>query len=406
MEKNLIQFLSIFSESFENNIISKITISFKNKVISENIIDNEIKAIYIKPFVSKNERKLSFVFRYPTKDVTKNFEFSEANILITKLMGNQFLQADLFLKNASYHLIFDKKGKFKLVKKELDSERPIAETHNKIKNRIVEDAPFLRLLGVFSNEGKLKTDKQDKFVQINKYLEFFSQSIASSDLTNDFSVIDMGSGKGYLTFAMYDYLTRILAKNATVKGIEYRQDMVDLCNNLAQKADFDGLSFVQGTIENADTSGNNVLIALHACDTATDEAIFKGIKANAKIIMVAPCCHKQIRKQINPAGELKLLTKFGILEERLSESLTDLIRALILEAYGYQTKVFEFINSEHTPKNLMISAVFKGLDEKKKTEKLTEVKALKARFGIDFHYLEKLLGLQTSKSSDEILTNS
>ena len=109
--------------------------------------------------------------------------------------------------------------------------------------------------------------------------------------------------------------------------------------------------------------------------------------------MVAPCCHKQIRKQINPLDELKLLTKFGILEERLSENLTDLIRALILEAYGYQTKVFEFINSEHTPKNVMISAVFKGLDEKKKTEKLNEVRALKSRFGIDFHYLEKLLGL-------------
>lgn len=393
MEKNLIQFLSIFSESFENNIISKITVSFKNKIFSENIVDSEIKAIYIKPFVSKNERKLSFVFRYPTKDVTKNYEFSEAKELITKLMGNQFLQADLFLKNASYHLIFDKKGKSKLVKKELEVERPVAATHNKIKNRIVEDAPFLRLLGVFSNEGKLKVDKQDKFVQINKYLEFFSQSIAASDLTNDFSVIDMGSGKGYLTFAMYDYLTRILGNNAIVKGIEYRQDMVDLCNNLAQTADFQGLSFVQGTIENSDTSGNNVLIALHACDTATDEAIFKGINANAKIIMVAPCCHKQIRKQINPAGELKLLTKFGILEERLSESLTDLIRALILEAFGYQTKVFEFINSEHTPKNLMISAVFKGLDEKKKTEKLTEVNALKSRFGIDFHYLERLLGL-------------
>lgn len=393
MEKNLIQFLSIFSESFENNIISKITISFKNKVISENIIDSEIKAIYIKPFVSKNERKLSFVFRYPTKDVTKNYELSEAKELINKLMGNQFLQADLFLKNASHHLIFDKKGKSKLVKKELEGERSVVETHNKIKNRIVEDAPFLRLLGVFSNEGKLKVDKQDKFVQINKYLEFFSQSIASSDLTNDFSVIDMGSGKGYLTFAMYDYLTRILGKKATVKGIEYRQDMVDLCNNLAQTADFQGLSFVQGTIENSNTSGNNVLIALHACDTATDEAIFKGINANAKIIMVAPCCHKQIRKQINPAGELKLLTKFGILEERLSESLTDLIRSLILEAFGYQTKVFEFINSEHTPKNLMISAVFRGLDEKKKNEKLTEVNALKSRFGIGFHYLERLLGL-------------
>ena len=391
MEKNLIQFLSIFSESFENNIISKITVSFKNKIVSENIVDSEIKAIYIKPFVSKNERKLSFVFRYPTKDVTKSFEFSEAKELIAELMGNQFLQADLFLKNASYHLIFDKKGKSKLVKKELNAERAVAETHNKIKNRIVEDAPFLRLLGVFSNEGKLKSDKQDKFVQINKYLEFFSQSIASSELKDDFSVIDMGSGKGYLTFAMYDYLTRILGKKAAVKGIEYRQDMVDLCNNLAQKADFVGLSFVQGTIENAETQGDNVLIALHACDTATDEAVFKGINANAKIIMVAPCCHKQIRKQINPQDELRLLAKFGILEERLSESLTDLIRALILEAYGYQTKVFEFINSEHTPKNLMISAVYKGIDEKRKIEKLNEVMALKSRFGIEFHYLEKLL---------------
>ena len=391
MEQNVIQFLSIFSESFENNIISKITISFKNKKISESIVNGEIKAIYIKPFVSKNEKKLSLVFRYPTKDVAKSFGFSEAKDLIAELMGIQFLQADLFLKNASYHLIFDKKGKSKLVKKELNAERAVAETHNKIKNRIVEDAPFLRLLGVFSNEGKLKSDKQDKFVQINKYLEFFSQSIASSELKDDFSVIDMGSGKGYLTFAMYDYLTRILGKKAAVKGIEYRQDMVDLCNNLAQKADFVGLSFVQGTIENAETQGDNVLIALHACDTATDEAIFKGINANAKIIMVAPCCHKQIRKQINPPDELRLLAKFGILEERLSESLTDLIRALILEAYGYQTKVFEFINSEHTPKNLMISAVYKGIDEKRKIEKLNEVMALKSRFGIEFHYLEKLL---------------
>jgi hypothetical protein len=391
LEQNLIQFLSIFSESFENNIISKITISFKNKKISESIVNGEIKAIYIKPFVSKNEKKLSLVFRYPTKDVAKSFGFSEAKDLIAELMGIQFLQADLFLKNASYHLIFDKKGKSKLVKKELNAERAVAETHNKIKNRIVEDAPFLRLLGVFSNEGKLKSDKQDKFVQINKYLEFFSQSIASSELKDDFSVIDMGSGKGYLTFAMYDYLTRILGKKAAVKGIEYRQDMVDLCNNLAQKADFVGLSFVQGTIENAETQGDNVLIALHACDTATDEAVFKGINANAKIIMVAPCCHKQIRKQINPQDELRLLAKFGILEERLSESLTDLIRALILEAYGYQTKVFEFINSEHTPKNLMISAVYKGIDEKRKIEKLNEVMALKSRFGIEFHYLEKLL---------------
>ena len=302
------------------------------------------------------------------------------------------LQADLFLTQASYHLIYDKKGKSKLVKKEIEIPRKIELNHNKAKNRMVEDAPFLRLLGVYSAEGKLKSDKQDKFIQINKYLEFFSQAIQSSNLKDDFVIADMGSGKGYLTFAMYDYITRTLGKKAKVSGIEYRQDMVDLCNQLALKADFSGLSFRQGTIENSNIDDTNVLIALHACDTATDEAIFKGIQAKAQVIMVAPCCHKQIRKQINPKGELGLLTKFGILEERLSENLTDLIRSLILEACGYQTKVFEFINSEHTPKNLMITAVFKGISEEKKTLKIDEINALKAQFGIEFHYLEKLLG--------------
>jgi hypothetical protein len=392
LENNLNQFLFIFSESFENNIISKITISFKNKENSENIIDNEIKAIYIKPFATKEGPKLSFNFRYPTKDITKNYNFKDSKSLIDSLLGKQFFQADMFLTQMSYHLIFDKKGKSKLVKKDTNTPRKIELSHNKAKNRMVEDTPFLRLLGVYSAEGKLKTDKQDKFIQINKYLEFFSQAIQSSSLKDDFVVADMGSGKGYLTFAMYDYLTRTLEKKALVSGIEYRQDMVDLCNQMAQKAEFSGLSFRQGTIQNSNILGTHVLIALHACDTATDEAIFKGIEANSQIIMVAPCCHKQIRKQIQPEGELGLFTKFGILEERISENLTDLLRSLILEACGYQTKVFEFINSEHTPKNLMITAVYKGISEQKKIQKIKEINALKTKFGIAFHYLEKLLG--------------
>lgn len=242
MENKLIQFITVFSESFENNIISKITISFKNKENSENIIDSEIKAIYIKPFATKEGQKLSFNFRYPTKDITKNYNLEEAKVLFNSLIGKQFLQADLFLTHASYHLIYDKKGKSKLVKKEIEVPRKIELNHNKAKNRMVEDAPFLRLLGVYSAEGKLKSDKQDKFIQINKYLEFFSQAIQSSNLKNDFVIADMGSGKGYLTFAMYDYITRTLGKKAKVSGIEYRQDMVDLCNQLALKADFSGLS--------------------------------------------------------------------------------------------------------------------------------------------------------------------
>ena len=133
MENNLILFIDKVSESFENNIISKITISFKNQKISENIIDSEIKAIYIKPFFTKNDRKLSFVYRYPTKDITKNYDILDAKKLLSEIIGKQFLQADLFLQTASFHLVFDKNGKSKFISKGLVQERPIAETHNKIK---------------------------------------------------------------------------------------------------------------------------------------------------------------------------------------------------------------------------------------------------------------------------------
>ena len=207
----------------------------------------------------------------------------------------------------------------------------------------------------------------------------------------------MGSGKGYLTFALYDYLHSVLKLETEVIGVEYRQDMVDLCNQVAVKSSFDRLNFVQGTIEDYNAEDVNLLIALHACDTATDDAIFKGIKADAELIVVAPCCHKQIRREIEQhkvKNDISFLTKYGIFLERQAEMVTDGIRALILEYFGYKTKVFEFISDAHTPKNVLVVGVKgKAHGAEKKADVLQKIKASKEYFGIGHHHLERLLEL-------------
>lgn len=207
----------------------------------------------------------------------------------------------------------------------------------------------------------------------------------------------MGAGKGYLTFALYDYLNNELNKSASVVGVEYREDLVSLCNDIANRSNFNTLSFVQGTIEDYNpTQELNVLIALHACDTATDDAIFKGITNEADLIVVAPCCHKQVRRQlekVKAVNHLDFMTQYGIFRERHAEMLTDGFRALILEYYGYQTKVLQFIADAHTPKNVMIIGVKKATNLKRQEEILAKLQATKAFFGIEYHYLERLCGL-------------
>lgn len=388
-ENTKIEFINIFSENFEKNIISKLIISNVNKRSSEN---NEYKSVLIKIFQSKKEKLLSFVYKYPQKDITKNYSYSEAKSLIENWLGKSFLQADLLCATESYHLQYKPDGKSKLIKKENLPVRVVETNHNRPKNRILPESniEFLKLLGVFSEDGFLKKDKTDKFVQINKYLEFYKQAVQESGLSGDVKVADMGSGKGYLTFAMYHFLSEKTEISPFIHGIEYRQEMVDLCNHLATKARFENLKFVQGSIESFDASNINILVALHACDTATDDAIYKGIKAGSSVIMVAPCCHKQIRKQFKPEFPVSLFSKYGIIEERTAESITDIIRCLVLEAFGYQVKAFEFISSEHTPKNLMITAVFKGEKPEIKEKKLLEIAELKKLFGIKEHYLEKV----------------
>jgi len=249
-------------------------------------------------------------------------------------------------------------------------------------------------LGILNKNGKIQKGKGDKLKQINKYVEIIDGILRNNkDLSklDIMQIVDMGSGKGYLTFALYDYLKNKRKQNVIMRGIELRPNLVEICNGIAEDAGFDQLFFEEGSIQQSEISKIDALIALHACDTATDDAIAKGIAANAKLIICSPCCHKQVRKDlIEPDSALDSVYQFGILKERQAEIITDTIRALILKKYGYKTNIFEFISSEHTGKNLIITAI--KHDGKVEVEKLaTEIDKLKKQFGVVRHYLEEAI---------------
>lgn len=231
---------------------------------------------------------------------------------------------------------------------------------------------------------------QDKYRQINKYVELVDAMLGDDDFSAPFRVADMGSGKGYLTFGLYDHLVNNRKIEAQITGVEMRKELVETCNRIARGADFTHLQFIHSNINDFDVAGYKMLIALHACDTATDDAIFQGIVAGAKFIVVAPCCQKQVRKSMQPPDNLKPILRHGIFAERQAELITDALRALILEKYGYQTKVFEFISTEHTPKNLMIFGVKsdKIVDKNRISSQIHEIKSF---YGVENHYLEDLL---------------
>ena len=385
--ENLTLLNQTLSQSFEQNELIKLTLSNKrNKA-------QDLNNVFVKPVVIKGETLLSFVYRHAIRDVTKNFGFEEAVEEITGLLTEHFFNADLFTSEADFSLLSNKRGNSKLLKKPASSTEIPLFNHDRIKHRFIqpEGNIYLRDLGVLTADFKVKADMQDKFKQINKYVEIVDGILKNVEKSETLSVVDMGSGKGYLTFALFDYLKKNMEGSIRVTGIEFRPDLVEKCNKIAACAGFDGLSFIEGTIEKTTLPDFNMLIALHACDTATDEAIYRGIKAKAPVIVCAPCCHKQIRKQMKPDNILKEITRHGILEERQAEMLTDTLRAMIMEAYGYKTRVFEFIATEHTPKNVLIAGVSKKTLAKPNPEVMDRIHELKAQFGVDQHHLEKLL---------------
>ena len=359
-----------------------------------------LKNIYIKPVLIKQDLMLSFVYRYQTKDITKNYSIEDSIKELEKLVDFRgFRQVNV--QNLSENLVFqmNKKGEWRLQKEKVEQRKEQSLSHDKIKDRKIADSSkaYLHQLNLTDGEGKVFKNAQDKWKQINHYIELLSSSLAGLPSKEKLKVVDMGAGKGYLTFALYDYLRNSMGKQVEVVGIEYRKDLVDFCNQVAQDSGFDALRFEEGSIEDYQTvEGIDVLIALHACDTATDDAIFKGIQNDAELIVVAPCCHKQVRRELEAVkakNDLDFMTQYGIFLERHAEMLTDSIRALILEYYGYEMRVMQFISDQHTPKNVMLVGSKRKIEPKKQVEILEKIKSLKAYFGINYQHLERLCGL-------------
>ena len=396
------QFISEFNSALNGSIAdgTMVKLSLGNYHGNE----KDLKNIYIKKVKIKRADMLSFNYRYKTRDIFKNQEIADGLKLISNLLSNDFRIGTLFTTDKEIIIEHDKKGAIRLRQRSLNKILQPNLSHNKEKKRLIKpnNNLYLNALKITDVEGNVFKNAQDKYKQINQYIEILSSLIRELPEGTIKNVVDMGSGKGYLTFALYDYLHEQLNLKAKVTGVEFREDLVNLCNDIAKQANFDQLHFVEGTIEDYKVKEINLLIALHACDTATDDAIYKGIKSGAELIVVAPCCHKQIRREIEKhkvKNDVSFLTKYGIFLERQAEMLTDGIRALILEYYGYKTKVFEFISDAHTPKNVLVVGVkplnsLKGTSEtRRKEEVLQKIKETKAYFGIDYHHLERLLGL-------------
>ena len=340
-----------------------------------------------------NGTHLSCLYRYKTQDVTKNYTLDQAEQLLTDLV-NDVKQANLFTHAGETQLKKNKKKAILTQSKAKPVLKAQAQSHDRTKHRFVDqDSAFLQHLGITDAKGQVIPSMARKWKQINKFVEIFAGALEQIDTTQALHVVDFGAGKGYLTTALYDYTAKHF-QTPVVTGVELNPKMVEFCQNVATQSGFSQLGFFQGDVRTYAPEKLDVMIALHACDVATDFAIHSGIRLGAKVIMCAPCCHKELRPQLQSPQVLQPMLQFGIHAGQQAEMLTDTIRALLLKAYGYETKVFEFVALEHTSKNKMILATKRQDFDQPDQEVLAQIKALKTMYGIHKHSLELLLNDQ------------
>ena len=390
------QFLDAFQQAIETQGFDRMILSRYQGEIEH------LEKITLRIISLQNQSVLNVLYRYKTQDVTKNYPLNEALSLATSLLM-QCKQANLFTNDAELQLKKNKKKVLLTVtKKKVESKsehmqhtQGAMQQHDRAKHRYVDqDRYFLQPLGITDAKAEIIPSMARKWKQINKFIEIFSGAVGQmSTQEHALRVVDFGSGKGYLTFALYDYLNH-KGQTPFVTGVELNEKMVDFCQKVAEVSQFKQLDFFQGDVRTYQPEHLDVMIALHACDVATDFAIHTGIRLNAQIIMCAPCCHKELRPQLNSPEVLKPMLQFGIHAGQQAEMLTDTIRALLLKAYGYETKVFEFVALEHTSKNKMILATKRKDYTQPDPAVLAQIHALKNMYGIQKHSLELLLNQQ------------
>jgi hypothetical protein len=365
--------------------------SFVKATLSKPNVSPRWKRVVAGPFTDSQGRLLiSFDYSDGVQAERKNYAPAEAYTLLTTMIPDQFKAANVRLKGEEIIFELSDQGSFRLKRKRAEGGDSGPASHNREKNYLVHpSAPFLVNLGIATREGEIRRDMYDKFRQINKFIEIVSSLIAPSDAQTleHFSVVDFGSGKHYLTFALHQYLAS-RCKELKVTAVERRPELIALGRQVAGSLGIESLSFQEGAIAESSLESPTLVVALHACDTATDDAIAKAVHSGARYICVAPCCHKYVRARLKPSADLLPILRHGILEERFAESLTDSLRVLALEAAGYQAKLFEFISLEHTAKNVMITAFKTG---NANSESVRALKGLKAKFGLDDFCLDRLL---------------
>jgi len=362
------RFLTLLRAAVSDGALEKLTLGKHRGA------DATLRNLFVRPVTLKAGPQLCFVWRHTTRDITKNLPPAEALAQIESLLGGAFLDAHLFTASQTAQLECETDGRASLAVKTVAAGPRAAapDGHDRPKSHLIPaTSTWLRALGVTNDRGQPRAEMAAKFRQIQKFTELLRDLLDEAKLLpvsapgsherqrvddRPLRIVDMGCGKGYLTFA----LATLLGARADILGVEVRPELVAPCNDLARSQGFAQLRFAAGSIADTPLEGADVVIALHACDTATDDALARGLAASASLLVVAPCCQKELRPQLAAPPVLADALRHGIFQERQAEFATDALRAQLLEWAGYRTKVFEFISTEHTPKNLMLAAIKSG----------------------------------------------
>jgi SAM-dependent methyltransferase len=315
--------------------------------------------LHVRPVDIKGEYLIQLAYYYDKKVLHENLPYREAADVLSRIMGGYFKQGEVHTMEADFQLLANKKGEV-VVKEKKATKELVGLDHDKKKQYVLtEGTPydFLVALGIMSPEGQVFKKRYAKFRQINRYLEILEDAISSTQFEDVVRVVDFGCGKAYLTFAMYYYFVQKLSLKVEIVGLDLKADVIAHLTELKEQLGYEGLVFYQGDIKDYQaTFKPDIVVSLHACDTATDEALAKAVLWGAKVIMAVPCCQHEAFTQIKQPNQ-QIYLKHGILKERFAALATDAIRANMLELLGYETVVMEFVDMEHTPKNLMIRGV-------------------------------------------------
>lgn len=348
----------------------------------------------VRPVSLKDGLYYQFESHYPGKVLHRNLQGDAASKHLLELLDSEYRQALLKTPEADVQLLFNKKGKAAVRKTAASSKMPAGPiSHNRQKRRVLEEGkpvPFLVELGIMTQDGRVHAKKTDKFRQINRFLEMVEDVLEHLPQDREITIVDFGCGKSYLTFALYHYLTVQEGRSISVVGLDLKADVITFCSGLAERLGYDKLSFLVGDI--ADYKGvqsADMVVTLHACDTATDAALAKAVDWGASVILSVPCCQHELFRQVDSEVLAPILSQ-GLLKERFAALATDAVRGQLLEALGYKVQMLEFVDPEHTPKNLLIRAVA-GRNKELSRQKWEQYQSFKAFLHISPE-LERALG--------------